>query len=126
MPCAHGSIRPPCSLKGHPRRNLVALRTDRVKEIDRRAVPGMTYSVSAIVSPHQTHASLIIRRERCAISACLPRFVPEPHTFSFGAASAGDQKSTCHWDVPAVTGKSAREREAEAAALGVRLAEISP
>src|ERR1700758_558008 len=118
MPHAHGSVRPPCRLEGHSGRDLVALDADLVKEIDRRAVSSMTYSVSAIVGPHQAHTGLIIGRKRYAIAACPPRLVPEPHTFSFAAARAGDEKSTCHCDMPAVTGESAREREAEAATIG--------
>src|SRR5689334_13069939 len=103
----------PRSLEGHPRRGLVALDSEFVEDVDRRTVTGVTDPITAVIGPHQSHTSLIVRGKRSPGRNLPPRLVPKPDAFALGPADAGDKKTPSQGDVLTTARERARERKAE-------------
>lgn len=102
------------------------LDSDLVEEIDRRAVPGMAYPIAAVISPHQSYASLIIGGKRSPVGPLPPRLIAKADAFALGPAGAGHQKAPTRSDILTATRECTSEREAETPPIRIGLAQIAP
>ena len=63
MADADRPVRPPRGLKSHSRRRLVALYSDFIEYIDRRAIARMADPIPAIIRADQPDAGLVVGSE---------------------------------------------------------------
>src|SRR5437016_12689468 len=93
MADADRPVRPPRGLECHSRHRLVALNSDRVEYIDRRAIARMANSIPAIIGADQPDAGLKVGSEGNIVGPEAPRLIAEANAFALGTSGACEQNA---------------------------------